>query len=147
MAYAIVTVGDSYERGHFFQMSSGIGSVLNLSKDFRALLDFKPLTVPLDKTTPLTYNITIIKNGNEVFSRTFVTSGESLPLELVQSTNGGNQRETSYGPDFSGPGTYHIEAPFLNDNANYTIRAELTAVNSKAPQNAIVDEFTLRTVT
>jgi hypothetical protein len=110
-------------------MSSGIGPTLNLSKDLRALLDFKTLTIHFDKTTPLTYNITIIKNESPVFSKTFVTSGESLPLELVQSNGGGTmvyQTTTMvYGPDFRSIRTYHIQAPFLNDNANYTIRAEL----------------------
>ena len=104
---AIVTVNDSFERGHYFQMSSGVGPTLNLSKDFRALLDFEPLTIPLDKTTPLTYNITIIKNDSPVFSKTFVTVGVTdQPLELIQSNGdvsfAGNQTTTMvYGPDFS----------------------------------------------
>ena len=84
---AVVTVSDSYEKGHYLQMSSGVGSVLNLTKDFRTLLNFEPLTVTLDKTTPLTYNITILnKDQNRTeFNGTFVTSGESLPLELIQN--------------------------------------------------------------
>ena len=141
---AIVTAGESFERGHYLQMSSGVGSVLNLSKDFRALLDFKPLTIPLDKMTPLTYNITIMKNDNRVFSKTFVTAGDSLPIELIKGS--ANNQTISYGPDFSSTGAYHIEGPFLNDSADYTIRAELTAINSKQPEDPIIDEFTLRTV-
>ncbi len=148
---AIVTVSDSFERGHYFQMSSGVGPVLNLSKDFRTLFDFKPLTVSLDKTTPLTYNITLIKNGEKVYSKTFVTSGESLPVEIIKNSGSGsttgNQTTITYGPDFSGTGAYHVQGLFLDDNANYTIRVELTAINSKHPQNPIVDEFTFRTVT
>jgi plastocyanin len=147
---AIITVNDSFERGHNFQMSSGVGPTLNLSKDYRALLDFKPLTIPLDKTTPLTYNITIIKNENPVFTKTFVTAGESLPLELIRSNGGGsmgNETTMVYGPDFSSTGAYHIIAPFLADNANYTIRAELTAINSiQQSQNSIIDDFTFRTI-
>jgi len=141
---AIITVGNSYESGHNFQMSSGVGSILNLTKDFRTLLSFKPLTIPLDGTTPLTYNISIIKNANDtVFSKSFVTSGESLPLELIV----GNNNETiSYGPDFSSTGSYHIEGQFFNDNANYTIRAELMAIDSKQPEDPIIDDFAFRTV-
>jgi hypothetical protein len=79
-----------------------------------------------------------------VFSKTFVTSGESLPIELIK--DGANNQITSYGPDFSSTESYHIEGPFLNDNAGYTIRAGLTAINSKQPRNPIVYEFTFRSV-
>ena len=142
---AIVTANDAYEKGHYLQMSSGVGSVLNLTKDFRTLLNFEPLTVALDKTTPLKYNITIQnkdQNSTE-FTETFVTSGESLPLELIQS----NENQTSvYGPDFSSTGAYHVNAPFLKGEQNYIIRAELTAIDSQAPETPLVDEFTFRTV-
>lgn len=141
---AIVTVSGSFERGHNFQMSSGTGSVLNLTKDFRTLFDIQPLNVALDRTTPLAYNITIIKNNNDtVFAKTFVTPGESLPLELIRSY--GNETN-AYGPDFSSTGAYHIDAPFLEGNGDYTIRVELTAINSVQPENRIVDEFMFRTV-
>ena len=90
------------------------------------LLNFEPLTVPLDRTTPINYNITIYKNdinaNNKVFSDTFVTAGEELPLELIR----GSSNETlSYEPDFSSTGAYHIEGSCFNDSANYTIRAEI----------------------
>ena len=141
---AIVSVSDSFEKGQNLQMSSGVGSVFNLTKDYRALLDFKPLTVTLDRTTPIVFNITLLEdNNNTLFTETFVTSGESLPLELIKS----NGNETNvYGPDFSSTGAYHIDAPFLEGNKNYTIRAELTSINSVPPQNPIVEEFVLRTV-
>lgn len=142
---ALVSVADAYERGHFFQMSSGVGSILNLTQDSRTLLDFEPLTIPLDSTTPLAYNVTIIKNSNDTaFSKTYVTAGQSLPLELIQSE--GNETIT-YGPDFSSTGTYHVEAPFLNDEATYTIVVELIAIDSQPPEAPIIDEFSLRTVT
>ena len=142
---AIVSVGDSYERGHYFEMSSGVGQIFNLTKDFRTLLDIQPLTVPLDKTTPLAYNVTIVKNANTtVFSDTFVTDGESLPLELIKS----NANETFvYGPDFSSTGAYHIDAPFLSGDSEYTITVELVAINSKVPESIIKDEFSFKTVT
>jgi hypothetical protein len=126
-------------------MSSGVGSVFNLTENFRTLLDFAPLTVPLDRTTPIAYNITILKdNNNTTFTGTFVTDGESLPLELIQS----HENQTNvYGPDFSSTGAYHIDAPFLEGDSNYTIRAEVTAINSIQPETPIGDEFTLRTVT
>jgi plastocyanin len=142
---AIVSVSDSYQNGQYFKMSSGVGSVFNLTEDFRTLLDFQPLTVPLDRTTPIAYNITISNdNNNTVFTGTFVTGGESLPLELIQSH--GNETKV-YGPDFSSTGAYHVDAPFLEGDSNYTIRAEVTAVKFIQPETPIVDEFTLRTVT
>lgn len=142
---AIVSVADSYERGHYFEMSSGVGQVLNLTTDFRTLFDFQPLTILLDKTTSLAYNITIAKNANTtVFSDTFVTDGESLPLELIKS----NANETLvYGPDFSSTGAYHVESPILSGDSEYTITAELVSINSKVPESIIKDEFSFKTVT
>jgi plastocyanin len=142
---AVVTVSDAYEKGHYLQMFSGVGSVLNLTKDFRTLLKFEPLTVTLDMTTPLTYNITMqnIDQNRTEFTETFVTSGEPLFLELIQS----NENQTNvYGPDFSSSGAYHVNAPFLDGEANYTISAEITAVNSLEPETPTIDEFTFRTI-
>ncbi|CAN5688883.1 hypothetical protein BH23THE1_BH23THE1_27390 [soil metagenome] len=53
-------------------------------------------------------------------------------MELIRR----NGNETNvYGPDFSGTGAYHIDAPFLEGNRNYTIRAEVTSVNSIQPKD------------
>ena len=83
---AMVSVSSGIERGNNFEMSSGVGPTLNLTKDLRALLVFAPLTVPLDRSTPLTYNITIAKSNdpnNKLFSKTFTVAGEKLPVELI----------------------------------------------------------------
>lgn len=141
---AIVSVNDSYQNGQNFKMSSGVGSVFNLTKDFRTLLDFQPLTVPLDGRTLITYNITISRDDNNtMFTDTFVTNGQSLPLELIQSH--GNETNV-YGPDFSSSGAYHVDAPFLDGEGNYVIRAQVIALDSIPPDVPIVDEFILRTV-
>ena len=149
---AVVSVSDATERGNNFELSSGTGPTWDFNKDFRTLLSIEPLTVPLDRTTPLTFNITISRNGNStggdmavnnVFSDTYITSGEALALELVR----GSSNETiSYGPDFSSTGAYHIEGPFFSGNSNYTIRAQIASINAQPPQNQIVDEFSLKTV-
>jgi plastocyanin len=140
---AVVSVSDAIERGNNFELSSGTGRTLNLTQNIRTLLDFKPITVPLDRTTPLTYNITILQNNiDTVFSRIFVTAGESLPLELIAGSN----ETRAYGPDFSSTGAYHLEGAFLKGNADYKIRVQITAVNAKAPETPIEDEFSLRTV-
>ena len=149
---AVVSVSDATERGNNFELSSGTGPTWDFNKDFRTLLSIEPLTVPLDRTTPLTYNITISRNGNStggdmavnnVFSDTYITSGEALALELVR---GSGNETISYGPDFSSTGAYHIEGPFFSGNSNYTIRAQITSINAQPPQNQIVDEFSLKTV-
>lgn len=145
---AIISVSSGIERGNNFEMSSGVGPTLNLTKDLRALLVFAPLTVPLDRSTPLTYNVTIANSNdrnNKLFSKTFTVPGEKLPLELIARRD---INETNvYGPDFSSTGAYHVEAPFLKGNAAYDIKVEITAINSKQPQNKIADRFSLRTTT
>jgi len=142
---AIVSASSAIERGAHFQFSSGTGPTLNLTKDVRTLLDFTPLTVTLDKSTPITYNITIFKDKtNNVFSKTFTVAGDKLPLELIAGQDINETRV--YGPDFSSTGAYHLEAPFLKGNADYTIRAAIIAINAKQPQNQITDDFTLRTI-
>jgi plastocyanin len=139
---ASVSVADATERGNNFELTSGTGPELNLAQHSRVLLNFEPLTVPLDRTTPLTYNVTMTNSTGTVFSETFVTSGESLPLELISS----NTNETiSYGPDFSSTGTYHVEGPILAGNQEYTIAVEISAINFRPPENPIRDEFSFRT--
>ena len=79
---------------------------------------------------------------DEVFSRTFVTNGEALPIKLIKGEN-----ETRvYGPDFSSTGAYHMEGAFFKDNADYNKLISISSINSKPPSNPIADEFTIRTV-
>ena len=75
-------------------MSLGAGQIFNLTKDSRTLLDFTPLTIPLDQSTPITYNITMFRNStaNEVFSKTFTVPGDKLQLELIK---GGYANQTT----------------------------------------------------
>jgi plastocyanin len=123
--------------------ASDAGSMFNSG----VMLATAPTTIPLDNFTPVAYNITIYKDGtnvdNKVFSRIFVTTGTQLPLELIKGSND----TRSYGPDFSGTGAYHLEGSFLNDSADYTITAEIAAINGKSPDSQIMDEFRLQTVT
>ena len=143
----IVSASAVTDRGANFELSSGVGPTWNLTKDFRTLLDFTPLTVPLDGSTPLIYNVTIFKNNtaNKVFTKIFTVNGDKLPLELIP---GGYANQTrAYGPDFSSSGAYHLQAPFLKGNANYIIKVEIAAINGKQPQNKMTDGFSLRTIT
>ena len=82
--------------------------------------------------------------SKRVFSKTFVVPGAPLPLELIA---GGYANQTrAYGPDFSSTGAYHLEGAFFKGNANYTIKAEITAINGKPPLNKITDNFSLHTI-
>jgi len=55
--------------------------------------------------------------------------------------------ERVHGPDFSGSGAYHLQAPFLKGNSKYIMKVEIAAINGKPPQNKITDGFNLRTIT
>jgi plastocyanin len=138
-----VSVSTDYSQGHNFRLTSGTGSVFNLTRHDRTLLDFKPTTVTLDQTTPATYNITISNNnGNQkLFSRSFFAIGTDLQLELISDRNSAST--IVYGPDFSDPitGTYHIQSNFLKSNADYTIQVEITSIGTKIPDSKISDKF------
>lgn len=141
----LVTTSNAMERGNNFEIFYGAGIVWDINKNPRTLLDIKPTTVPLDKATSITYNITIYdpNNNKPVFSNVFNTIGDSLPLELISGVN----ETRSYGPDFSSTGAYHILGGFLDDDTDYKIKSEITAINYKQPENPIVDEFNLKTST
>lgn len=139
----VVSASDAIDRQQNFELSSGTGQIWNFSNDFRNLVNIEPITVPLDRTTPITYNITILQDGaNNVFSKLFTTPGEILPLELIRGEN----ETRSYGPDFSSTGAYHIEGAFLKPDTDYTIVADIAAINSVPPESPITEEFGLRTV-
>jgi plastocyanin len=141
---AVVSASSALDRQQNFELLSGVGPIWNFSKDFRTLLNFKPLTVPLDQTIPITYNITILEDGaNQVFSELYTTSGEVLPIELIRGTS---NETRSYGPDFSSTGAYHVEGAFLKPDTDYTIVAEINSINSIRPENPIANEFGLSTV-
>jgi hypothetical protein len=41
-------VGGAFDQGHYFTFASGTGSVLNLTKNDRTLIDFRHLTISTD---------------------------------------------------------------------------------------------------
>ena len=102
--------------------------------------------MPLDRTTPLAYNITIFKDGtrteNQVFSENYVTAGEQLPIELVR----GDNETIVYGPDFTTTGAYYIQGRIFSENANYIIRSEISAINGRPTEFSIADDFRLQTM-
>jgi plastocyanin len=148
---AKVSVNGAFEQGHYFVFASGTGQVLNLTEHDRTLLDFRPLTVSTDSTTPITYNITIIDNTSEnkttVFSRSFFAVGNNdLQLELIPRPD--QNKTTVYGPDLNDPvtGAYHVEGDFMEPGNEYTIRAEITSIGNDEPPERIVDDFAFRVV-
>jgi plastocyanin len=140
---ASVYASDAFFTGNGFKIGIGSGATWNITSQPRVLLDIEPQTIPLDKTTPITYNVTISEgqNNNTLFSRWFTTAGESLPLELISSQY---NQTTSYGPDFSSTGTYHIESAFKK-GSSYPINVEVVSIDNKLLENPMEVLFELKT--
>jgi hypothetical protein len=71
-----------------------------------------------------------------------ISIGDSLPIELI---SGGNET-SSHGPDFSGTGTYHVLAGFLEKDKTYKMTAEVSSINYQRPDSRIIDEFIFKTL-
>jgi plastocyanin len=142
----LVGVSNQVEQGNNFEFASGTGQTFNLTSDRSVLLGIKPVSINVDDTTPLTYNISIFKKPMQVqtkdgetepkeervFSRSFFSLGNDLYIELIPNYA---NRTTVYGPDFSDPitGAYHIEGNFIRGGADYRIIVELTAIGTEIP--------------
>ena len=140
---ASVSVSDASFTGESFDIGLGSGATWNISSTPRVLMDISPKTVPLDKVTPITYNVTINDGGNNkiLLSELFTTGGESLPLELVS----GMGNETSfYGPDFTTTGAYHVQSDFKKSNS-YPINVEIVSIDGKPVEFPIKASFSLKT--
>ena len=140
---ASVSASDAYFTGEGFKIDIGSGASWDISTHSRVLLDITPQTIPLDKTTPITYNVTIKDGANNetLFSHLYTTAGASLPLELV---SGMGNETSSYGPDFSSTGAYHVQSDFKM-GSSYPISVEIVSVNSKSVENPIKVLFDLKT--
>lgn len=140
-----VTASDAFFTGEGFKIDIGSGAVWNITTHPRVLLDIEPQTIPLDKTTPITYNVTISEDENNndkiLFSKLFTTAGQSLPLELISAE--GNET-ISYGPDFSSTGAYHVQSDFKK-GSTYPISVEIISINSKPVESPIKVLFDFRT--
>ncbi|MGZ5485147.1 MAG: cupredoxin domain-containing protein [Nitrososphaeraceae archaeon] len=140
---ASVSVSGASFTGESFDIGLGSGATWNISSTPRVLMDISPKTVPLDKVTPITYNVTINDGGNNktLLSELFTTGGESLPLELVS----GMGNETSfYGPDFSTTGAYHVQSDFKK-GTSYPISVEIVSIDGKPVEFPIKASFSLKT--
>ena len=140
---ASVSVSGASFTGESFDIGLGSGATWNISSTPRVLMDISPKTVPLDKVTPITYNVTINDGGNNktLLSELFTTGGESLPFELVS----GMGNETSfYGPDFSTTGAYHVQSDFKK-GTSYPISVEIVSIDGKPVEFPIKASFSLKT--
>ncbi|HEY7695536.1 MAG TPA: hypothetical protein VH797_05540 [Nitrososphaeraceae archaeon] len=138
---ASVTASDAFFTGDGFKIDLGSGATWNLTTYPRTLLNIQPQSIPLDRTTPIVYNVTIGDGQTSTFSRLFSTAGQSLPLELVLSQN---NQTTSYGPDFSSAGAYHIQSVFKK-GASYPLTIEIVSINNEPPQNPMKVVYPLKT--
>jgi plastocyanin len=139
-----VFVSDVSEQGDNFSIAYGTGSTFDFTEHERTLLHIEPTSLEIPEDEPVTYEVSILKNGEEVFSDTFRTLGGHLYVELVPTDGATRIR----GPDVSDPiiGAYHIEGSFLKDNAAYTIRPEITQRFTGPPEEEIADEFGVQIV-
>jgi plastocyanin len=139
-----VLVNGEVLEGENFNVGLGTGATFDFNEHERSLLRFEPVGMDIPEDEPVTYELTILKNDEEVFSDEFRTLGGILYVELVP-TNGTTEIR---GPDVSDPliGAYHIEGSFLQDNAEFTLRPEITLLFDQAPDEEIADEFSVQIV-
>lgn len=140
---ASVYSSDAFFTGNGYKIGIGSGSTWNVASHPRMLLNIDPQTLPLDGTTPVTYNVTIgeSQNNDTVFSRWFTTAGEPLLLELISIQN---NQTTSHGPDFSSTGAYHVQSNFKS-GSSYSINIEIVSINNKPMENPLKVLFDLKT--
>lgn len=140
---ASVYSSDAFFTGDGFKIGIGSGATWNVATHPRVLLNISPQTIPLDGTTPVTYNVTIAEgpSNNTLFSRWFTTAGEPLLLELISSQD---NQTTSHGPDFSSTGAYHVQSNFKN-GSSYPIDVQIVSINNKPVENPIRVLFELKT--
>lgn len=139
-----ILVSDFFEQGDNFRLSYGTAPTFDYTEQERTLLVFEPTSMVIPQDEPATYRITILKDGQEMFSEEFQTLGGKLYLELVPTDD--EARVT--GPDISDPviGTYHVSGGFLKDNAAYTIRSEITQLSDAPLEQPLTDEFGVQIV-
>ena len=142
-----VYVSDKVKDGNNIILKSGsdMGSdstsydwMFNTTRNDRLLLSFDPVSFAVEKSIPLTYNITMYDDQRKILSQPFVSLGDDLQLELVASNL---DDILVYGPDYSDSriGAYHIRSSL--PEGEYKILAEITAYGSNLTQSKIVDEF------
>ena len=142
---ASVSASDAFFTGDGFKINIGSGGAWDITTHPRVLLDIEPQTIPLDRSTPITYNVTINEDQNTnkiLFSKLFTTNGESLPLELIAYAEG--NETISYGPDFSSTGAYHVQSNFKK-GSSYPISIEIISVNSEPVENPLKVVFDFKT--
>lgn len=139
-----VSVSEAFEQGHNFKITYGTGPVFDFTEHERTLLNIEPTSMEIPDDEPVTYQLTILRDGDEVFSEEFRTLGGNLQIELVP-TDGQTQVT---GPDISDPviGAYHIQGSFLKEVGSYTVRAEITELFSQPPEEEIGDDFGIQVV-
>ncbi len=140
---ASVYSSDAFFTGDDFKIGIGSGATWNVATHPRVLLNINPQTIQLDGITPVTYNVTIAEDqsNNTLFSRWFTTAGEPLLMELIPSQD---NQTTSYGPDFSSTGAYHVQSNFKN-GSSYPIDIQIVSINNKPVENPIRVLFELKT--
>lgn len=156
-----VHVDGSQEEGHHFALTSGanlapvnntsnysiVDWIQNKTQTDRTLLDFKPTSLAVEKSTPVVYNLKIddVTSNKTVFDDNFQVIGEdSLQVELISNKN--MDHTNVYGPDVSDPntGAYHVEQNF--EDGDYLITVKIISVGSDILDDNVSDKFGWRIV-
>ena len=144
-----VTVSDAVELGRNFELRSGTGPILDLTEYNSTVVDIKPITFTPPRTTPVTYNLSLLapNTQEEVFSESFFVLDNDLQVEIVN--NATMNRTQAYGPDITDPitGTYHVIGNLFETSGEYTIRVQALTIGNTTPTERIVDEFSIQVVT
>ena len=141
------TVSDALVQGHHFEIRSGTGPVLNLAENDRTMIDFKPITITPEETTPLTYNVSLLApDGQTIFSEPFFVRANDFQIELINNATAAANGISVYGPDFSDPitGAYHVVGNLFETSGEYAVRVEIVAIGDDRPDERIVDEFRMQ---
>ena len=122
----------------------------DVADDDRVNLSFTPKATELkgaditpNKIDHLDYKITVLKDGNKVWTQQFHDHDGKLQLKITSSGSGGvtggdeNQDQSSTGP-------YTVNGGVFDDTGSYTIKSEIVGIEFNPLPQPMPDDFTLK---
>jgi plastocyanin len=145
-ATGLISVNNEVVQGDSFELASGTGTTIDLSKDNRTIFVFRPINLPTQDTgefpeNPLFYEVALIRNSDNetVFTDTFQPQGKNLQIEAVQSDTA-----TSTPVVTSDSGGVHVAGSNILSPGSYTLAVEITHIGASPPPEPMKDEFELQ---
>jgi hypothetical protein len=147
-ATGLISVNEDVVRGNSFELASGTGTTIDLSKDTRTIFVFRPLNLPSSDVNsywnnPVTYDMALIRNSDNqtVFSDTFQPQGANLQIEAIQS-----ETAVSNATVTKDSGGVHVAGSNILSPGDYTLVAEITTIGASPPPEPMRDEFELHVI-